>query len=78
MGNKNILAVIDTLKPVYIIQIDAMLAAQSLGLKTINGYSSYCHDTYGEFFNQCNENGLNNWLNYNHISHDSIKIIYNR
>jgi hypothetical protein len=73
--DKKIVALIDTVTPAYISHIDMMLATQSLGLKTINGYSSYCPDAYGKFFNNCSESGLHKWLQDQNIDSKKILII---
>jgi hypothetical protein len=76
-ANKNYkyLAVIDTTQPSYITHLDAMLVAQSKGIKTLNGYSSYCPDAYGEFFRKCNRNGLLKWANDQQIPLSAILVI---
>ncbi|MCA6361611.1 MAG: hypothetical protein IM638_01105 [Bacteroidetes bacterium] len=74
-SSKKILAVTDTSQAAYITHLDAMLAAQSLGMKTINGYSSYCPDSFDEFFTRCNNQGLDKWLAYSNISREEVLII---
>jgi hypothetical protein len=73
--NYNYLAVVDTIQANFITHMDAMLAAQSMGIKTINGYSSYCPDAYGEFFVKCNKSGLMKWANDQHVPVAEILII---
>ena len=43
-------------------QLDAMLAAQENGLKTINGYSSTSPAHYGSFWKTMSDKDLNYWL----------------
>jgi hypothetical protein len=71
-----ILAVVDTTIPAYHTNIDAMLVAQELGMKTINGYSGYCPDAFGEFFNHCSEKGLQQWIQNQQLKPEDILIIH--
>ncbi len=70
------IALVDTINPAFVSHIDMMLAAQSLKLKTINGYSSYCPDAYGDFFIHCSASGLNKWLKNQNIKSSDVLIIY--
>jgi hypothetical protein len=74
-SGKKIVAVTDTSQAAYITHIDAMIAAQSLGLKTINGYSSYCDDSFDIFFTRCNNQGLDKWLDYANLSREEVLVI---
>ncbi len=71
-----ILAVVDTTMPAYLTHLDAMLVAQELRIKTINGYSSYCPDAFGEFFNHCSAQGLQHWIENQQLKQEDILIIY--
>ena len=66
---------VDSTKPVYISHLDMMLACQSLGIKTVNGYSSYCPDAFGEIFNFNTIAGLRSWLLNQNINPNKILII---
>lgn len=55
--------------------LDAMLAAQALGIKSINGYTATCPDNYYEFLVNNNLVGLNTWLHYKNIPLDTTKSI---
>jgi len=72
---KKMLAVVDTTTPAYMTHLDAMLVAQELGLKTINGYSSYCPDAFGVYFNTCSEAGLLRWVHDRNLKQEDILII---
>ncbi len=69
------LAVIDTLRPAFETHLDAMLVAQELGLKSFNGYSSYCPDAFGAYFTKCSEQGLNQWLENQSLTAEPILLI---
>ena len=69
------LAVIDTITPAYITHLDAMLLSQELGMKTINGYSSYCPNAFGEYFTNCSEKGLNKWMQDQGLKAQDILIL---
>jgi hypothetical protein len=72
---QKMLAVVDTLAPAYQTHITAMLAAQQLGMKTINGYSSYCPDAFGDYFTTCSANGLNKWLHNQQLKPEEVLIL---
>lgn len=59
----------------YKTNIDIMLVTQSIGIKTINGYSSFCPGELGEFAGKNTEIGLNNWLENQKISKDEILLL---
>lgn len=69
------LAVVDTTTPAYQTHIDAMLVAQELGMKTINGYSSYCPDAFGEYFKNSSAKGLQQWMQNQQLRPEDILII---
>ena len=69
------LALVDTLQPAYLSHLDAMLASQELNMGTVNGYSSYCPDAYGDYFNTCSAVGLNHWLNSKGVSRNRVLVI---
>lgn len=74
-SNKLALALVDTTTPPYISHLDMMLASEQVGIKTINGYSSYCPDAFGEYFLKCSKQGLNKWLYNQNINEKSVLII---
>lgn len=55
--------------------LDMMLAAQQIGVKTINGYSSFCPDDFGEFFLENSESGLQKWLESNGIKKEEVLVV---
>lgn len=69
------IALVDTINPSFVSHIDMMLAAQSLQLKTLNGYSSYCPDAYGKYFTDCSISGLNKWILDQKINDKNVLII---
>ncbi len=58
-----------------LIQIDGMLAGQSCGVPTVNGYSSATPEFYGNFIKYHNEAGLREWLWGRGILADSATIL---
>ena len=68
-------AIIDSNQAFFITHIDAMQAALFLNIPTINGYSSSGPVNHSQFFQENNMEGLDHWLEHNHISKDSILII---
>jgi len=75
VGKYKAVALIDTTQETYITHIDMMLAAQSLGIKTVNGYSSNCPWQLEEFFRNNSEKGLNEWLESRQMKKDDILLI---
>jgi hypothetical protein len=69
------IALIDTTQPAYITHLDMMIVAQSVGIETVNGYSSYCPDEFGEFFSKNTEEGLLKWITSQKIKRNEILII---
>ncbi|MBP7509492.1 MAG: hypothetical protein KA807_16895 [Prolixibacteraceae bacterium] len=69
------IAYINTSQPEYVENIDMMLAAQSLGIKTINGYSSYCPVEMKGFLKNKEEEGLYSWLEKNGIEKSKVLLI---
>lgn len=65
----------DGTEPVYITQMDMMLAAQELGIPTVNGYSSNCPPAFGNFFLKEDESSLREWLLKTHTSFDQIRVV---
>lgn len=59
------------------IQIDAMLASQSMGIPTVNGYTATCPVEFGDFWRDYNLKALERWLSFNRleIKRDSILMI---
>ncbi len=63
------------LEKVYIHQIDAMLAAQQLGVKTINGYSGTSPAGYGEFWHKPNAENRKNWCRLKGVKQSELTIL---
>ncbi len=57
------------------IQIDAMLAAVYLKMKTINGYSSSCSGKFGLVWSKCDSESVSNWCKDANINIESILVI---
>lgn len=55
--------------------IDAMLAAQSRNLKSINGYSEASPNGYTNFWQNINADGRNQWFNRTRFWPDSVYVI---
>jgi hypothetical protein len=60
---------------VYCYQIDAMLAAQSLGLKTVNGYSGNSPVAYQSFWYEMNEDARITWFESLNFKPDTVYVI---
>ncbi len=75
LKNIKAIALIDTNQSATITHLDMMLVAQSIGMKTVNGYSSYCPDEFGEFFLKNTEGGLHKWIESEKINKDEILVI---
>jgi hypothetical protein len=74
--NYKVVALIDTTVPTFVSNLDMMLAAQSLGAKTANGYSSYCPQRDLFDFTKLNkEEGLYTWLSGHKIEKDEILLL---
>ncbi|MBL7933573.1 MAG: hypothetical protein JNL60_16845 [Bacteroidia bacterium] len=56
-------------------QLDAMLAAQSLGLRTLNGYSATSPENYSNYWQYPNEGHRMKWLNAKNLSMDSVFVV---
>jgi len=69
------LVLIDTVQIAALTHLDAMVYTQQKGLKSVNGYSGYCHDKFGGFFNKAGLNELEVWLNYSKIDKDELWIV---
>jgi len=71
-----VVAFIDTTVPNFVSNIDMMLAAQSVGAKTVNGYSSYCPEPELYDFTKLNkEEGLYSWLSHHGIEKDEVLLL---
>jgi hypothetical protein len=58
-------------------QIDAMLAAQSLGLKSVNGYSAKAPNSFDRYWSNPNEQTRKFWLDrFENISGENIHVIH--
>jgi len=57
-------------------QLDAMLAAQALGLRTLNGYTSNAPDEYSFYWQQPNAENRLRWLKKKNFSPDSVVVIH--
>lgn len=57
-------------------QLDAMLAAQLLGLKTLNGYTSTAPKEYSYYWERPKESSRLRWLKQNQLSPDSVVVIH--
>lgn len=62
--------------PVYCYQIDAMLAAQSLGLKTVNGYSGNSPGAYQGFWHDMNEQARISWFESKGFKPKKVYVIH--
>lgn len=60
----------------YVVQLDAMMASQIVSMPCINGYSATSPAEFTPFWMHYNENGLKQWLMFNHITEDQILIIH--
>ncbi|MDD5569996.1 MAG: hypothetical protein PHD97_02460 [Bacteroidales bacterium] len=74
-GKYKAVALIDSIQPAYITHLDMMLVAQSVGIKSVNGYSSYCPDEFGEFYKNDTEEGLFKWLASQNVKKEKILVI---
>lgn len=61
---------------VYCYQIDAMLAAQSLGLKTVNGYSGNSPGAYQPFWHEMNEAARISWFESLNFRPEKVYVIH--
>lgn len=57
--------------------LDAMYAGLALGIPTVNGYSSYCENDFGEFFRTGSEEGLTFWTTRKKINLSEVLIVKN-
>jgi hypothetical protein len=73
--NVKAVALIDSTQRAYVTHLDMMIVAHSAGIQTVNGYSSYCPDDYGKFFNHVNEEGLFQWMTSRKINKEEILVI---
>lgn len=63
------------LEKVFIHHLDAMLAAQQLGIKTLNGYSGTSAKGFGEFWHKPNAENRNNWCKLNNLDQSRLTIL---
>jgi hypothetical protein len=56
-------------------QLDAMLAAQSLGVRTLNGYSSTSPPVYSNYWSYPSEASRMDWINARQVSPDSVFVV---
>ncbi len=61
--------------PVFVSQLDMMIAAQGLGIQTVNGYSSSCPPAFGDFFLMENQKGLDKWLLKENVTPGDVLIL---
>ena len=57
-------------------QIDAMIAAQSLGLKSINGYSATAPYVYDKFWGKMDEESRMEWLKFKKMDSLTVYVIH--
>ena len=57
-------------------QLDAMMAAQRMGLKTMNGYSATSPGGYGDYWVHPNEQGRRIWLERKQVSDTNLVVIH--
>lgn len=57
-------------------QLDAMLACQQMGFKTLNGYTATSPGGYGEYWVNPNEKSRMIWLDKNGLSANSVVVIH--
>lgn len=74
-ANQDAFAIVDTITPFYITQLDAMNASHYVGKPTVNGYSSSCPGEFGEFFSTATDKGLDRWLKHVNISKKKIAVV---
>jgi len=71
-----VVALLDTSVQTFVSNIDMMLAAQAVGAKTANGYSSYCPEPELFDFTKLNkEEGLYSWLSHHEIGKDEVLLL---
>ncbi len=56
-------------------QLDVMLAAQTLGLKCINGYSGYSPHGYSDFWTNMNAAAREKWIAYKNLNPDLVRVV---
>ena len=57
-------------------QLDAMLAAQQSGLKTLNGYTSNSPEGYSNYWNTPSEKNRMEWLQHKRIPTEKITVVH--
>ena len=63
-------------EPAFYYQLDAMLATQSLGLKSVNGYSGNSPKGFNDFWWDLDEESRLKWFDYMDYHPDSLYIIH--
>lgn len=56
-------------------QLDAMLAAYQLNIKTVNAYSSFANPVFYTFWNEQDRKGLQVWLKHNGLDTSQVLIV---
>ena len=67
---------LDKTMPSYVYQLDAMLATQELGLKSINGYSATSPLNYHHYWNEMNESSRLIWFETKEFEPDNLHVIH--
>ena len=73
--NTKAVALVDTTQQAFVTHLDMMIAAQAAGINTVNGYSSYCPDDFGEFFKNASKEGLYQWMESRKVNKEEILVI---
>lgn len=74
-NNYKAVALHDTSLKAYRTNIDMMIVAQALGIKTVNGYSSYCPPALVDFTKLNRVDGLQKWLHLQGLKEEEILFI---
>ena len=61
--------------PMYAYQIDAMLVAQQMGMRTLNAYTATSPTEYSMFWKNPNSASRNYWLSKNEIDFDTLYVV---
>ena len=61
--------------PAYVYQLDAMLATQDLGLKSVNGYSATAPLNYHFYWDEMNESSRLIWFDTKAFDPDTLYVI---
>lgn len=57
------------------LHLDAMLAAQELGLKSVNGYTGECPSEFSLFWREMTSEGRNYWLNHMNVDTSLVHVV---